>query len=442
MPSGTQKGATVMVAAELSFGSPDATDARALDVSGAGTAYSLLCRAESFNSSAGAFKQSVRQVNDITLAGGVPSVEVDSIVNGSGNVKQVKATVTLRGDLRGFGSTAITSSGMGVLLQSGFAVTSRTPGTSCTATEDTTTTFTVGGGDLGKFAKGDIVAVEQLDGTFRFVKITGRNSGTNTLTCLTPHGIPNGQTATVRQCHMVTPSTGGATSSILLQFSPADGGQTQLGVGGRLMSLAFESVGDSAVEWVAEVELVDGEYSDAATIAVSTPKHYGINGTTACKRRVAPVRVSDDHSAETAPFAVDDASIKLRSWTAKVTNTLQPVADQATRCGRSGTSITQTIADVSFPQDAPGGGEVDGREVLRLGERRALYLTAAGANAAGNGFCFFVANAQPQEDPGITYADDDRTQVFSARAGDYAGDETGSNGGDARNTPWVIAWVA
>lgn len=444
--AGINDGATCMVAAEAAFGSVLSTDARALDdttISGL-TARSLKVTIDSFANAAGAMRQVAYDRSDVTLSGGMSQARVEAAVDGSGPVKRLVGTVTLEGELRGFGALSPSATAFGLLMASGCAATIRTPGTSVTGTYISANTFsTPSPGDDAKIAAGDIIAVTQPDGTYRFVKVTSRvDAGTtNTITTLEPHGIAAAGTAVVRQCHMWYPARGGSVgSSIVAQFALADGDQTLIGVGGRLKSMEIMRTGSSSLGWRAEVEFPDGEYRNAVVITASEPYPMGAasGATTPLVTLVAPMLVTEDHAGDAAPWSGTAAALPARTWSAKIVNDMQPVADQSTRSGRSETAITATRLEGSFVQTAPTTG-ADWREVLRLGEKRTAGFTAAGANAAGNGCCVWVGAVEVAADPGVTLAPTDQTQEVQFRAGDYTGDN-GSSG--ACNLEFVLAFTA
>lgn len=443
--AGINDGATCMIAAEAAFGSVDATDARALDdstISGL-TARSVKITIDSFGNAAGSLRQVAYDRADVTLSGGMSQARVEAAVNGSGPVKRLVGTVTIEGELRGFGALSPSNTAFGLLMASGCAATIRTPGTSVTATYISANTFsTPSPSDDAKIAAGDIIAVTQTDGTYRFVKVTSRvdAGATNTITTLEPHGIPSG-TATVRQCHMWYPARGGSVgSSIVAQFALADGYQTLLGVGGRLQSMEIMRTGAASLAWRAEVDFPDGEYRSSTVITVTEPYPMGAasGATTPLVTLVAPILVTEDHAGDAAPWYGTGAALPARTWSAKMINDLQPVADQATRSGRSETAITATRLEGSFAQTAPTTG-ADWREVLRLGEKRSAGFTAAGANAAGNGCCVWVGAVEVAADPGVTLAPTDQTQEVSFRAGDYTGDNASSG---AANLEFILAFTA
>lgn len=444
--AGINDGATCMVAEEPSPGSYDATDARALDDAAIGglTARSLKITIDSFSNAAGALRQVAYDRADVTLSGGMSQARVEAAVNGSGPVKRLVGNVTIEGELRGFGALSPNNTAFGLLMASGCAATIRTPTTSATGTYISANTFsTPSPGSDAVVATGDIIAVTQADGTFRFVKVTSAvDAGiTNTITTLEPHGIPAAGTATVRQCHMYYPARGGSVgSSLVMQFALADAEQVLIGVGGRLMSMEIMRTGAASLAWRAEVEFPDGEYRNAAVITVSEPYPMGAasGATTPLVTLVAPMLVTEDHAGDSAPWSGTAAALPARTWSAKIINDLQPVADQATRSGRSDTDITATRLEGSFVQTAPTTN-ADWREVLRLGEKRSAGFSAAGANAAGNGMCVWVGAVEVAADPGVTLAPTDQTQEVQFRAGDYTGD----NGtGGAANLEFVLAFTA
>ena len=117
---------------------------------------------------------------------------------------------------------------------------------------------------------------------------------------------------------------------------------------------------------------------------------------------------------------------------------LIPTTEPATSSGLSGMRVSDAALTGPVPQSAPTSG-ADFREVVRLSEKRAMALTAAGANAAGNGLCLWVGAVEPSEDPGVTFAERDRTQAIPFRAGDHA-HATGATA--YLNRPWILAFTA
>lgn len=433
-------GATCMVAAESSFGSTDATDARALADATIGglTAYSLRCTKDSWGSAAGALKQRTFDRNDITLQGGRSPLQVAAAIASGGPVVSIQGEIPLTFEARGFGSTAPLSTALGLLLASGLAHTLRTPGTSCTATEATANTFTVGGGDAGKFAAGDVISVSQTDGTCRFCYVT-QVSGT-TITTLEPHGIPDTETALVRQCHMFWAPTDNEAdgSSLVVQLAPKDAEHTLVCVGARLAKVGISVNENTGVDIACTVRVPDGEYRDAVVITPTKPLPIGGTGSTGLRTRVSPVLVTADVSASSAPVTATAAAFPVRTWSAEIDIGLIPTDDPATRSGLSGMRVSDASLSGSVTQSAPTSG-ADFREVVRLSEKRAATFTAAGANAAGNGMCVWAGAVEPSEDPGVTFAERDRTQVIPFRAGDHA-HATGATA--YLNRPWILAFTA
>lgn len=436
-------GATCMVAEESSFGSVDATDARALDDTTIGglTAYSLRCTKDSWGSAAGGLKQRTFDRNDITLQGGRSPLQVAAAITSGGPVVSIAGEVALACEGRGFGSTAPTSTALGLLLSSGLARTVRTPGTSATVTEATATTFTCsGGGDTAKFVAGDVIAVTQTDGTFRFCYVTNVNSGTSTITTLEPHGIPDTETAIVRQCHMFWAPTDNEPDggSLAIQLAPKDAEHTLLAVGARLSKFSISVNENTGVDFTATVRVPDGEYRDAVVVTPSKPLPIGGASSTGLRTRVSPVRVSADLSSASAPATTTTSVFPVRTWSVDIDIGLIPTDDPGTRSGLSGMRVSDAALSGSVTQSAPTSG-ADFREVVRLSQKRALTLTAAGANAAGNGLCIWIGAVEPTEDPGITFAERDRTQATAFRAGDH---EYASGAAAYINRPWVLAFTA
>lgn len=436
-------GATVMVCEESSFGSTDSTDARALDDTTIGglDAYSLRTTKDAFGGAVGALKQRTTDRNDITLQGGRSPLQVTAAITSGGPVVSVQGDIALAFEGRGFGSTDPTETALGLLLSSGLARTIRTPGTSATVTEATANTFTTSGaGETAKFGAGDIIAVTQTDGTFKFCKVVEVNTGSNTIKTLEPHGIPDTLTAIVRQCHMFwapidNEADGG---SLVVQLAPKDEDHTYLCVGARLSEFKIGVNADSGVDFTATLRVPDGEYRDAVVVTPSKPLPIGGAGSTGLRTRVSPVFVTADTSASATPVTSTTSRFPVRTWEATISVGLIPTDDPGTRSGLSGMRVSDAALTGTVTQSAPTSG-ADFREVVRLSQKRAMTLTAAGANAAGNGVCVWIGAVEPTEDPGITYAERDRTQVVPFRAGDHA-HAIGAT--EYLNRPWILAFTA
>lgn len=441
----TDNGATCMIAPEGSYGSYDATDARALDDAAiaALTPRSLRLSEDSFIGAFDALKQTTFERADIALNGGAAPVQVGSAIGSSGPVKRLSGDVALMMEGRGFGATAPADTALGRLLSSGLAHTLRTPGTSVTATYVSANTFTiVSPDDDGKIVAGDVIAVVQANGSFLYCMVTNAtdNGATNTITTLEPHGYSGAGTFTVRQCHMWWTPTDNEPdgSSLVAQFAPKDAGHVNLAVGGRLMSLDIAANENKALDFTCTVTFPDGEYRSAVVITPSAPLPIGGAASTGLRTLVSPVRVTQDHSASSAPAYGTAATFPLRTWSIKIDVGLIPTGDSGTRCGLSGMRVSDATLTGTAVQSAPTSG-ADFREVVRLSEKRSATFTAAGDNAAGNGMCVWVGAVEPTADPGIKMAKRDRTQEPAFKAGDFS---LASGAAAYVNRRWVLAFVA
>lgn len=437
-------GATCMVAAEGSYASVDSTDARALDDTAIAALTARSCRItkDGFKTAFSALKQRWFDRNDVTLSGGRSPVQVAAAIGSSGPIKSLSGDVPLPMEGRGFGATGPASTGLGAVMSSGLAHTLRTPGTSVTATYVSVNTFTiVSPDDDGKIAAGDVIAVVQADGKFLYCMVTDATDGgaTITVTTLEPHGYSGAGTFVVRQCHMWWAPTDNEAdgASIVAQLAPKDAGHVAIGVGGRLVSLDIAANENTGVDITPTVRFPDGEYRSAVVITPSAPLPNGGAASTGLRTRVSPVRITQDHSASSAPASGTAATFPLRAWSIKIDVGLVPTADPGTRSGLSGMRISDATLTGSFTQSAPTSG-VDFREVGRLSGKYSATFTAAGANAAGNGFCVWVGAVEPTEDPNVTFEDRDRTQAPSFAAGDF---NLASGAAAYVNRPWVLAFV-
>lgn len=423
---GTLSGARIMVAAEATFGSASTSDARNLDISGLSTTYPLQVTRASWKAAAEAGRMTVRDTALTSLQGGNPPVVVDAAYNASGPVDSISGELVLTLDGRSFGSTAPASSALGIILASGLDAELRTPGTSFTATEATENTMTHASPDDGKVEVGDILFVVQANATGRYVKVSGYNAGTRTITTLEPHGIPNAGTATVRLCHMYFPAYTGEASgaSFVLEMSMPDEEQTRRYVGCRLRRFTVRTTEAGGIEYEVSIMAYDGERATTPALTVAAPLPLGITGTKPLVARVAPIRATQNHSASAAPWNGTASALPARSWEVGFECSHAPVSDQATRCRVSDVGIPDVRVTGTFTQTSPTGTEIDWQRVTRLSHKHAVGFTAAGANAAGNGLCMWVGAVECAEDPGITFDEADRTQVVAFRAGDYSGDDS------------------
>lgn len=435
---GTIQGASLMVAAESSFGSVLSTAAREIDTSTITglTAYPVRCLRASWNTAAGALRQMVFDQSEIAVRGGTPAPIVESAIDSDIPVKSIKGELSIDVELRGFGATAPITTGMGIMLSSGLARTIRTAGTTQSATYVSANTFTVGGLDVAEIVAGDILAIEQDDATFRFVKATSNIAGT--VTTLEPHGKTGG--FTTRSCHMFYPPLSGSAggNSLVLQFAPRDAKFVYLAVGARLSGFSVKKQGAHSLVGTLKFMVPDGAYSAVAVVTVAAKMlPYGIAGTTALRTLVSPILVTQDHASSSAPALGTVSSLPVREWSADIAIALEPTPDQGTRSGLSGYSVASAELSGSFTLNAPTSG-VDYREQLRQTETRAVGFTAAGSNAAGNGMCVWVGSADATEDPGVAFEDMRRSQVVSFRAGDYALDTAGAV---YANVPFILAFT-
>ena len=443
MSTGMNNGATTMVAEESSYGSVDPTDARALDTTAlqALTWYSLRVTQDSFAAGASSLKMPTDERADVTLAGGRQPLRVLTAVDASGPVRSISGDVPLSMEARGMGANLPSATGLGVLLASGLGLIQQTAGAAVTGTYVTPNTFSVP--SAGVIYPGDIVAVTQPDGTLRAVKASDV-SGLNVVTTVEPHGIPAAGTATVRLCHQYYIASDAVPSggSVAAQYAPRDGYDTILAVGGRVAKVDITAGGTGAVDIVVTVRFGDGQYQMSTTVAPTEPLLIGAAGSTALRTRVAPVLVTADHSSDSAPYSGTATAFPVREWSVSIELDLVPVSDQGTRSRMSDMRVSSATLSGSMTVDSPNSFAADLREWLRSSQKRGVGFAAAGANAAGNGCGIWVGSVEPSEDPGYTFAPNDRTQVVSFRAGDYAGDGSSTTPTDAANTPWVLWFVA
>lgn len=436
-----------MVAPESSYGSILSTDARALDdttIAGL-TAYPMRITRSSYTAAVGAAKMGTYDAQEISARGGVPPAIVEAAVTASGPVKSLKGDLNLEFEARGFGSNVVSATGLGVILASGLAQKLQTPGGSFVGTYVTTNTFTNPSPAADALAVvGDIIAITQASGVYRFCKVTQKvdNGATNTITTLEPHGIPNAGTATVRPCHMFYGPVDGTPdgASLVVQLAERDATQVRMVVGARLSKLDIKKTGTSALSFACTLTAPDGEYRTAVVIPTNDPLPLGVTGTTPLRTLVAPLRITQDHSATAVPFFGTASDLPVTDWSVSITNSMTNQNDQGTRSGTTEMDVPTSVLTGSCTQDARSG-YVDFREVLRLSEKRSSAFTAAGANAAGNGFAVWVGAVETPADSGLDTEDTKRTQKVDFRAGDYQGDDDSGSPAEYVNAPWILAFV-
>lgn len=438
-------GATCMVGALSLSASVDAAAARELDDAAiaAVTAYSLKTSKDSWGSAAGGLEQRVVERNDITMEGGKAPLQVGSAIGDDGDpIISISGEIPLAFEGRTFGSTVPTETALGLILSSGLARVIRTPGTSATGTYISANEFSVPSpSDDATIVGGDIVAVEQTNGTFRFVKVVLRTDAgaTNTIKTMEPHGIPAASTATVRQCHMFYSPVDNEPdgTALVVQLAPKDELHTIIAVGAQMAEFTAASDDGTGVNFGAMLRVPDGEFRDAVVITPSKPLYIGGAGAKALRTRVSPVRITADVSASSAPVTTTTAVFPVRTWDVKISVKLIPVEDPGTRSGLSGMRVSSAALSGTVTQAAPTTG-VDFRNVVRASRKHALTLTAAGANAAGNGFCVWIGAVEPTGDTPVKFSEDDRTQEVPFAAGDIA---YASGSTEYLNTPWILAFV-
>ncbi len=422
---GIMAGARITIAPEDTFASPSTTEARDIDISGLSTAYPLQVTRASWKQAAEAGRLSVRDMALTSFQGGNPPVVVDAAVKASGPVDSITGELELVLPGRGFGANDPDSTALGVILNSALSAEVRTPGTSFVGTYASANTMTHASGDDGEVEVGDIIVVKQTNATYRACKVTAYNSGTRTITTLEPHGIPAAGTATVRQCHMyfAPASTSPAGGSFVVEMSTPDELHSRRYVGCVMTRFAVRTTENGGIEYVIGIRAHDGERDTAPVLTAAAPLPLGVSGTTPLAARVAPLLVSQNHSASSAPYSGTASALPARSWSASFDAALAPVADQGTRCRASDCEVADVRVTGEFVQSSPSTG-VDWQTVTRLSRKHSAAFTAAGADAAGNGMGVWVGSVECQEDPGITFDEQDRTQVVSFRAGDYSGDDS------------------
>ena len=438
---GIMAGARITIAPEDTFASPSTTEARDIDVSGLTTDYPLQVTRASWKQAAEAGRLSVRDMALTSFQGGNPPVVVDAAVKTTGPVDSITGELEFVLPGRGFGSNNPGSTALGVIINSALSAEVRTPGTAFTGTYATANTMTHGAGDDGEVEVGDIIAVKQPNATYRLVKVSRYSAGTRTITTLEPHGIPAAGTATVRQCHMyfAPASTSPAGGSFAVEMSTPDEAHTRRYVGCVMTRFAVRTTENGGIEYVVGIRAHDGERGTTPVLTAAAPLPLGVSGTTPLVARVAPMLVSQDHSASSAPYSGTASALPARSWSVSFDAALAPVADQATRCRASDCEVADVRVTGEFVQSSPSTG-VDWQTVTRLSRKHAASFTAAGADAAGNGMGVWVGSVECAEDPGITFEEQDRTQAVSFRAGDYSGDDSSDLG--KVNAAAILCFVA
>lgn len=436
--TGSDSGATFMVAPEASFGSPNSGDIRDFTPPASGW-LSLKVLTDSFDSALNALKMTTIETRETSLAGSVGSPVVVAPVDGSGPKKSVRGDIPFELMLRGWGGNSPDDTALGLILASSLASKIQTPGAEYTVTEDTSTIFTTSSGDIGNFASGDIINVVQANGADRFLRVTHVNSGTYKVTTETEHGIPNATTATVRLCHMwwQPDSTSTPGDSIAVQLAPADGLHTYIGIGTRLAEVEIVKDPNGSMKLRGVLRCTDGDYRAAVSATLTAPYPLGTDGTTATtplSAAASPVLISANVAGNSPPYATTATTLKVREWAVKATVGLVEDADQGKRSRVGDLLVADAQLTGSFTTAAPTT-EVDFRDVLRLDRTHSVSFQASGANDSGNGWGVWVGKITPDADPGITIAPKDRSQAVSFKAGDYAGD-TGT--GVAKNSRWVI----
>lgn len=423
---GIMSGARIMLAPETTFGAPSTSDARDLDISGLSPTYPLQVTQASWKSAAEAGRLPVRDAALTSFQGGNPPAIPDSAVNGSGPVDSIPGELTLVLPGRGVGSTSINDTALGIILLSALDVEERTPTGNLTGTYATANTFTHVAGDDGEIEVGDIIAVRQSNATYRLCKVTGYNAGTRTVTTLEPHGIPAAGTATVRHCHMLFPpsSTSPGGNSFAIEMSQPDETHTRRYVGCVMSGLTVRTTEGGGIEYEVRIRAYDGERATTPALTVEPPLPLGVTGTTPLVARVAPMLVSQDHSASSAPYSGTAQALPARSWSVSFEVAHAPVTDQATRSRVSDVEVADVRVTGEFVQNSPGGSVIDWQTVTRLSRKHSASFTAAGADAAGCGMGVWIGSVECAADPGITFDEQDRSQAVAFRAGDYSGDDS------------------
>ena len=446
---GALAGATFFVAAESSFGSVSATDAREIDLLGLTglTWFPLQTLRTDIGGFSGGLKMPVYQPETTTARGGMAPPEVEAVVDSAGDItKRLRGEFNLTLPLRWLGATLPNSSAMGVLFNSALTYFAKAAGsTDSVVGIVSTTVLTVA--DAGLYTPGQIVALNTA-GKFRFHRITKISAISDELTFETTHGASAGDT--IYHCHQWLPSLDGSTTGTSFAIFMADRAQTHevLAVGCRVTGISFNRVGGdgASIEIVLKCMASDGAYIENGSFAIETftgPLPWGVTGTKASKVLNAPAMLSADHAADAAPWAGTYVDIPCRTWGVEVAITMDPRGGgQATRSGANDYDLTRGDVTATMTLDPPSGvGAFSPRDMLKDSEARSLTLTIGGAVGSGTCGCIHIARADIPEDPGLGIDDERKSYSVTFRNGQFEGDV--AVGTDLRsNAPWCIAFVA
>lgn len=440
---GALLGGTFQIATESSFGSRDATDATSLDISALVFRDVMVHRA-SWSASFSALKQSSYQPETIGARGGLAPPEVEAPFDALGaSAKKVMGEFEVTMPMRFLGGTLPNGSALGNLLSSCMSSRIRTAGLTETATYAAANTYTVTTAATNHLA-GDIVAIDSAAGIRRYCRVTHVDTGTNTVTLLTPHGY-SADTFTVRHCHQWYPDADGTLSSSSLAVQAFDRGlQAQvIGVGCRVkkISIALAGADKRTPEITFTIRASDGTWvSGGSTGTLGTVLPWGVAGTYGCKWLNSPMTVTQDHQTSTAPYSGTQETVLARDFSATLDIGLSPRGGFGeTRTGHGDFECVSHGLTVNLTMDATGLTGFDPREVLRLREDRALTIALNGGAGAGMGMCLHIGRVVVTEDATINMGDDSRNQTPVLQAGQYGGDTAT---GAVANSPWCIALVA
>lgn len=447
---GALAGATFFVATESTFGSVLTTDVREIDLLGLTglTWYPLQTLRADIGGFTGALKMPVYQPETTTARGGMAPPEVEAVVDSSGAItKRLRGEFTLTLPMRWLGNTVPGSSAMGVLLGSALTFFGHSAGTTdAVLTTPSANTLTVA--DAGIYTPGEIVAIN-TNGKFYYHRVTAISAVSDLLTLETEHGLTD--EGTLYRCQHWLPSDDGTTTNQSFAIFMSDRAQTHqvLAVGCRVMGITINRVGNdgASLELVLRCMASDGSYIENASFAIEDftgPLPWGITGTRACKVLNAPVVMTENHSADAAPWSGTSVEIPCRTWSANISLSMDPRGGgQANRSGANDYDLTEGNVTVTLTMDPPAvlSGVPSPRDILKDSEARSLTVTLGGAATSGSGGCLHIARADVGDDPGLTVDDERKSYSVTFRNGQYEGD-TPIGTHLRSNAPWCLAFVS
>lgn len=380
--------ASVSVAPETTFGSVDSATGL---VGASGLSYVV---AEVFRSTVN-FDGQEEPAFDRDLARSYPGTyppEVETgYASGAAVQRRTADTISIEMPWRGPGSTAMSSTAIGLMLNTVFGSITRAAAITDTINDVTPSTTEFDVSTIATASVGSLLAFE-IAGRVEFTCITSTNAGAGPVTVSPALSAAPDNGSTFRYCQTYFPQFGpltfGTNPSVAIRVCTADRGF--YAVGCRLTKIAWSLSGPGNRTVTAKIDLKPAVVVDDTSPSLSNPTITtgGISKFLDCYA----VYSSATNIGTTTPAALARGAFAARGWSGEIDVTLDPVGGgEQSVLGVGEWSVADMVARLNVSCDTPTSAH--GFESQRLNGYQRSVLVGNSPVAAGCGFGYYLPGA-------------------------------------------------